>query len=90
MVAGRKAGRQHPSPPSPSAASLNWEAPLAPPPQTYARGEVSFNIDGAHMYATDRHLYNWAITYPAETGGSGLVPLPPLILGGGGGGGVGL
>jgi hypothetical protein len=51
---------------------------------------VSFNIDGAHMYATDRHLYNWAITYPAETGGSGLVPLPPLILGGGGGGGVGL
>ena len=42
-----------------------------PPParlQTRARGEISFNIDGGHMYQFDRTLYNWAVTYPAETG----------------------
>ena len=44
--------------------------PFTPPlPQTRARGEVSFNIDGSHMYSFDRNLYNWAICYPAETGG---------------------
>lgn len=37
--------------------------------QTRARAEVSFNIDGQHMYEFDRTLYNWAVTYPAETGG---------------------
>lgn len=36
--------------------------------QTRARGEMSFNIDGHHMYEFDRTLYNWAVTYPAETG----------------------
>lgn len=35
--------------------------------QTHARGEVSFNIDGAHIYAFDRAMYGWAVTYPAET-----------------------
>lgn len=35
--------------------------------ETRARGEVSFNIDGNHMYEFDRTLYTWAITYPAET-----------------------
>lgn len=38
------------------------------PLQTRARGEMSFNIDGHHMYEFDRTLYNWAVTYPAETG----------------------
>jgi hypothetical protein len=47
----------------------NPALPLLPAPQTFARGEVSFNIDGAHLYAADPALYNWAITYPAETGG---------------------
>lgn len=32
-----------------------------------ARGEVSFNIDGHHMYTFDRTLYNWAVSYPIET-----------------------
>lgn len=44
---------------------------VLPPParlQTRARGEISFNIDGGHMYQFDRTLYNWAVTYPAETG----------------------
>ncbi len=36
--------------------------------QTRARNEISFNIDGGHMYEFDRTLYNWAVTYPAETG----------------------
>lgn len=35
--------------------------------ETRDRGEVSFNIDGAHMYEFDKTLYNWAVTYPAET-----------------------
>ncbi|PSC67965.1 DNA replication licensing factor MCM4 [Micractinium conductrix] len=35
--------------------------------ETRARAEVSFNIDGQHMYEFDRTLYNWAVTYPAET-----------------------
>ncbi|KAL4445821.1 hypothetical protein ABPG77_009020 [Micractinium sp. CCAP 211/92] len=35
--------------------------------ETRARGEMSFNIDGHHMYEFDRTLYNWAVTYPAET-----------------------
>eukprot|EP00887_Chlorella_sp_A99_P000983 scaffold5.g983.t1 len=35
--------------------------------ETRERGEVSFNIDGRHMHAFDRVLYNWAVTYPAET-----------------------
>ena len=39
--------------------------------QTRARGEISFNIDGGHMYQFDRTLYNWAVTYPAETGACG-------------------
>ncbi len=29
---------------------------------------MSFNIDGHHMHEFDRTLYNWAVTYPAETG----------------------
>jgi hypothetical protein len=36
--------------------------------QTRARNEISFNVDGGHMYEFDRTLYNWAVTYPAETG----------------------
>ena len=36
--------------------------------QTRDRGDVSFNIDGHHLYDFDRTLYNWAVTYPAETG----------------------
>ena len=39
--------------------------------QTRARGEISFNIDGGHVYQFDRTLYNWAVTYPAETGTPG-------------------
>lgn len=35
--------------------------------ETRARGEISFNIDGRHLHGFDRTLYNWAITYPAET-----------------------
>ncbi|KAI3438606.1 hypothetical protein D9Q98_001029 [Chlorella vulgaris] len=35
--------------------------------ETRARNEISFNIDGGHMYEFDRTLYNWAVTYPAET-----------------------
>jgi hypothetical protein len=42
--------------------------------QTRARGEISFNIDGGHMYQFDRTLYNWAVTYPAETGACGQQP----------------
>lgn len=38
------------------------------PSQVRARGEVSFNIDGHHMYTFDRTLYNWAVSYPIETG----------------------
>ena len=37
------------------------------PLQMHARGEMSFNIDGLHLYASDHALYNWAVTYPAET-----------------------
>jgi DNA replication licensing factor MCM4 len=35
--------------------------------ETRARGEEYFNIDGQHIYDFDRTLYNWAVTYPAET-----------------------
>jgi DNA replication licensing factor MCM4 len=35
--------------------------------ETRARGEVSVNIDGAHLAAFDRTLYSWVISYPAET-----------------------
>lgn len=41
---------------------------LPPDLQVRARGEVSFNIDGHHMYTFDRTLYNWAVSYPIETG----------------------
>lgn len=35
--------------------------------ETRARGEVSFNIDGGHIYAFDPTLYQWTISFPVET-----------------------
>jgi DNA replication licensing factor MCM4 len=32
-----------------------------------ARGEVSFNVDAAHLSAFDPTLYNWTVSFPVET-----------------------
>lgn len=35
--------------------------------ESRSRGEVSFNVDGAHIYSFDPTLYQWTISFPVET-----------------------
>lgn len=35
--------------------------------ETRARGEVSFNVDGAHLASFDPTLYQWTVSFPVET-----------------------